>query len=178
MSKSFFIADTHFGSETIIRYEKRPFGSVQEMEEALIAKWNQVVEKDDTVYVLGDFSENQDIVKDAEVLSRLHGKKILVMGNHDTHRTSEEWRKAGFSECSSWPILYEGFFLLSHEPLYINQNMPYANLYGHVHGNASYRDVSRQSACVSVERIDYTPISFDEIRMKMQAVAQDEKKKD
>ena len=50
MSKSFFIADTHFGSETIIRYEKRPFGSVQEMEEALIAKWNQVVEKDDTHY--------------------------------------------------------------------------------------------------------------------------------
>lgn len=73
----------------------------------------------------------------------------------------------GFLECSRWPILYEGFFLLSHEPLYINRNMPYANIYGHVHNNPSYRDASSQSVCVSVERIRYCPEAFEAIREKM-----------
>ena len=48
--------------------------------------------------------------------------------------------------------------MLSHEPLYICGSMPYANLYGHVHSSPTYRSVSSQSACVSVERINYTPI--------------------
>ena len=68
MSKSFFIADTHFGSESIMRYENRPFETVREMEQALIANWNQVVSEEDTVYVLGDFSENQSAEKDSEIL--------------------------------------------------------------------------------------------------------------
>ena len=101
------------------------------------------------------------------LLKRLKGTKILIMGNHDTGYSPEEWRKMGFLECSRWPILYEGFFLLSHEPLYINRNMPYANIYGHVHNNPSYRDASSQSVCVSVERIRYCPEAFEAIREKM-----------
>ena len=44
------------------------------------------------------------------------------------------------------------------------QNMPYANIFGHVHANPIYKDFSEQSFCVSVERINYTPVSFDEIK--------------
>ncbi|MFR0986288.1 MAG: hypothetical protein ACLSFZ_06955 [Frisingicoccus sp.] len=54
----------------------------------------------------------------------------------------------------------EGFWILSHEPLYINENMPYANIFGHVHGNPTYKDFCRQSICVCVERTDYRPISL------------------
>ena len=57
--------------------------------------------------------------------------------------------------------------MLSHEPLYINSNMPYANFYGHVHANPSYKDASKQSVCVSVERIAYTPANFMTLREKM-----------
>ena len=42
--------------------------------------------------------------------------------------------------------------------------MPYANLFGHVHNSPIIRDFSAQHFCVSVERIAYTPVSFDEIR--------------
>jgi calcineurin-like phosphoesterase family protein len=42
--------------------------------------------------------------------------------------------------------------------------MPYANIFGHVHANPIYKDFSPQSFCVSVERINYTPISFEEIK--------------
>jgi calcineurin-like phosphoesterase family protein len=45
--------------------------------------------------------------------------------------------------------------------------MPYANIFGHVHGNPAYKDYSSQSFCVSVERINYTPILFEDIRLAM-----------
>lgn len=167
MAKDFFIADTHFGGENIRRYENRPFKTAEEMDRALIENWNRVVAAEDTVYVLGDFSDYEDEEKDREILKRLNGTKILVMGNHDRHRTPQEWRELGFAECFFLPVLYKEFFLLSHEPLYINTNMPYANFYGHVHANPSYKDASRQSVCVSVERIEYAPVEFGVLRARM-----------
>ncbi len=62
-----------------------------------------------------------------------------------------------------YPVIYNEWFILSHEPVYINSNMPYANIYGHVHSNPSYADYSAQSFCVSAERINYTPIEFSQI---------------
>lgn len=165
-SRVFFIADLHFGDEGIIRYENRPFGSAEEMDRQLIANWNSVVSEEDTVFVLGDFScygEEQD----REILKSLHGRKILVMGNHDRHRSSQEWRRLGFSECVEWPVVYRDFFILSHEPVYLNENMPYANFYGHVHNNPTYRTVSGQSCCLSAERIGFTPALFEEIWERM-----------
>ena len=167
MAKDYFIADTHFGGENIRRYENRPFETALEMDEKLIENWNSVVQVEDTVYVLGDFSDYLDVEKESTILTRLKGTKILVMGNHDRHRTAKEWREIGFAECYALPVLYEGFFLLSHEPLYINANMPYANFYGHVHANPSYKDACKQSVCVSVERISYTPAEFSTLRSRM-----------
>ena len=47
------ISDTHFGDERILRYENRPFSSVEEMDKAIIENWNQVVGEEDTVFHLG-----------------------------------------------------------------------------------------------------------------------------
>lgn len=172
MGLVYLIADLHFGGESIIRYENRPFQSVDEMEQVLITRWNGIVNCDDTVYVLGDFSSDQDAEKDKRILEKLNGMKILIMGNHDSHRTPEEWRAIGFAECSPWPIIYKEFFMLSHEPLYLNRNMPYANIYGHVHGNVTYQSITEQSACVSVERIHYTPVAFDVLIEEMKKCVQ------
>lgn len=164
---TFFIADTHFGDGKILRYENRPFQTAEQMDEELVRRWNRAVGPKDTVFHLGDFSADLGVAQDRELLRRLNGNKVLVLGNHDCHRTPEEWRKLGFSEAASWPILYEGFFLLSHEPVYVNRNMPYANLYGHVHGNPSYRDATPQSVCVSAERTKYEPLSFQQIKARL-----------
>ena len=161
MADIYFIADTHFGDESIRRYENRPFDSAEEMDAALIQRWNAVVQEDDSVYILGDFAVPGN---EASVLSRLRGKKYLVKGNHDG-KSNEEYRRAGFCEVYDHPVILDNFWILSHEPLYVNTNMPYANLFGHVHGSPAYRDFSPQHYCVSVERIDYSPIAFDRIKI-------------
>ena len=51
---TFFTSDQHFGHFNIIRLCSRPFGTVEEMDEALLSKWNAKVKADDTVYILGD----------------------------------------------------------------------------------------------------------------------------
>ena len=160
MNKIFFIADTHFGDERILKYENRPFENVNHMDEEMIYRWNNTVDTEDIVYILGNFGAAG---YEGDVISRLNGKKILVKGNHDT-KSNEEYRSFGFSEVYDFPIIIEGFWILSHDALYVNENMPYANLFGHVHNSPIFKDYSKQHFCVCVERIDYSPILFDKIK--------------
>ena len=60
MAKDFFIADTHFGDEGIIKFGHRPFSNSKEMNETLIKNWNEVVTNEDTVWVIGDFCLSND----------------------------------------------------------------------------------------------------------------------
>ena len=76
---NFYIADMHFGHKNIIRYDNRPFGSVEEMDKALIQLWNETVGSDDIVYILGDFSWYKED-KTAFILGCLKGHKVLVKG--------------------------------------------------------------------------------------------------
>ena len=159
MGRIFMIADTHFGDDNIRRYENRPFQTVQGMNEQLTLRWNTAVDKDDVVYVLGDFGADG---REKEILVKLNGTKFLVKGNHDI-QTNGYYREAGFEEVYDKPVILDGFWILSHEPLYVNANMPYANIFGHVHNSPLYRDFSAQHYCVSAERINYTPISFESV---------------
>lgn len=160
----YFIADTHFSEENIILYENRPFKDAAEMDSTLLERWNQVILKEDEVYVLGDFGA-QD--RESFIVSQLKGRKFLVKGNHDT-KSNSYYRDCGFEEVYDCPIILKNFWILSHEPLYVNTNMPYANLFGHVHNSPIIKTYSNQHYCVSVERINYTPISFNDIISNIQ----------
>lgn len=160
----YFIADTHFSEENIILYENRPFKNAKEMDSTLLERWNQVVNQEDTIYVLGDFGAQG---KESFIINQLKGRKFLVKGNHDI-QSNAYYRDAGFEEVYDYPIIIRNFWILSHEPLYVNTNMPYANLFGHVHNSPIIKTYSSQHYCVSVERINYMPISFNEIITQIQ----------
>lgn len=77
-----YISDLHFGHSNIIRFDMRPFESTEEMDRELVKRWNDVVDKDDQVYVLGDmFWKKAD--EAIPILKELKGNKFLVRGNHD-----------------------------------------------------------------------------------------------
>ena len=113
--KRFIIADLHFGHENIIKYESRPFANVEEMNARLIELWNSTVGNDDLVYVLGDFtlSRRIDVIKN--LVSSLNGRKILIMGNHDT-RKSIDYVECGFETATRKPMMVEPGVILMHEP--------------------------------------------------------------
>ncbi len=95
----YFTADLHLGHASILKLASRPFSSVEEMDERLIANWNERVKGNDTVYIVGDLLYK---AKDPEgYLSRLKGKKILVRGNHDGFLANVE-RGRYFKEVASY----------------------------------------------------------------------------
>lgn len=156
----YFISDLHFDDSHIIDYENRPFDNVNIMNQTIIQNWNDIVMPEDEVYVLGD-------VGNEEFIQRLNGTKYLVKGNHDV-KCNEVYRQCGFAEVYDHPIILADFWILSHQPLYVNENMPYANLFGHVHNSPLYKTFSRQHYCVTAERIGYKPIAFAQVQQAVQ----------
>lgn len=82
---NFFTSDTHFHHANVIGYCKRPWGGVEEMNTALVDKWNARVKDGDTVYHCGDFAFRHD-KHWLDILERLNGKIVLIKGNHDHKR--------------------------------------------------------------------------------------------
>lgn len=168
--RTFIISDTHWFHKNIIDYESRPFENVHLMNEEMVKRWNQVVSKSDEVIHLGDVSfANADLTRG--ILSRLNGYKRLIMGNHDRHRSRKWWVDVGFDEVNEDPILYKGFYILSHEPVYVNEHMPYVNVHGHIHSQ-KYEGKQYVNACV--EHWEYTPFLFDKVVEMVQAAALEE----
>ena len=75
-------SDTHYGHENIIAYCNRPYSSAAEMNFDMIRRWNDIVAPEDLVYHLGDFAMG-DPAGWPKYRAALHGRIILVRGNHD-----------------------------------------------------------------------------------------------
>ena len=85
---TYFTADLHFGHANIIKHCDRPFSTVEEMDEHLIMAWNSRVRQHDRVYIIGDFMfRNKE--SPTSYLSRMKGKKHLLLGNHDVKWTKK-----------------------------------------------------------------------------------------
>jgi calcineurin-like phosphoesterase family protein len=76
-----FTSDFHFDHQKVIEHCCRPFATTHDMNEQLIAIWNETVARDDVVFYLGDFTVKAH--KSREFVRQLNGRKILIPGNHD-----------------------------------------------------------------------------------------------
>lgn len=161
----YFIGDTHFGGENIIKFTNRKFNSSEDMNNLIIKNWNSCVTNNDRVIVVGDFFDNTDESFVKEILSQLKGDIYLVVGNHDIGY-EDFYRKLGV-KVIDFSIIYHDYYMVSHEPMYVSEYNLYVNIFAHVHDSPTCRSVSSRSFCVSAERIDYTPISFEEIVTKI-----------
>ena len=82
MKRNIFVtSDTFFGRSQIIKSAKRPFKTVDEMNAALIDRWNSVVKDGDLVYHLGNFAWDPSSADDAAKL--LNGDICLIKGEYD-----------------------------------------------------------------------------------------------
>lgn len=82
--KIWFTSDLHFGHRNIINFCNRPWENTTQMEKGLIENWNNTVDDNDIVFVLGDTFWFNDSHRIRKVLAQLKGKDIyLIPGNHD-----------------------------------------------------------------------------------------------
>ena len=153
--KIWITSDHHFFHRNIIRYCDRPFTSYQEMNEFMIRKWNEKVNREDIVIHLGDFCLF-GIEKARQIKEQLNGTIILIRGNHDYNNMEE----LGFIVAGEkWQI---GKLILTHRPL-DKEEIPAGmiNVHGHIHNKDSFNGVN-----VSVEKTGYSPVELGQFADK------------
>ena len=169
----FFTSDLHLCHNQGFVYESRGFKSVEEMNEAIVERWNSVVAPEDIVFVLGDLMLN-DNEKALTYIKRLNGDLAVVWGNHD----SEARQKLLYEKCPA--ISFMGYahqfkqgkliFYLSHYPSvtanyddkHFNQHV--INLHGHTHQTVNWLNPFNPFMYhVGMDSHNCTPISIDEV---------------
>lgn len=171
----YFTSDLHFGHTNVIRFDNRPFTTVEQMDEEIIKRWNKKVKADDEVYILGDISWYKD-EKTCEIMNKLIGKKRLIKGNHD--RISANLRKCFYSIDDYKEIKVDGIdVVLCHYPITFFNKHHYGSyhFYGHVHNSYEWNfveNVKRQLEELDIKDNmfnvgcmlwNYEPVSLEEI---------------
>lgn len=177
----FFTSDTHFGHTNIMKFCKRPFDSVEEMDNALINNWNKVVKKNDIVFHLGDFGFCNS-TRLHEIIEQLNGHVYLITGNHD-----RKMLKANHDSLFEY-IAPEMYINVNGQKIYLNHK-PYLcfdgvygrtdknwtwQLFGHVHSGPLAGDTGLDyqrlkmlfptQYDVGVDNNNFTPISFNKVK--------------
>ena len=184
MSKVFFTSDLHFGHENVIKFDKRPFKTVEEMNAELIKRWNSKVGVGDIVYVLGDFIWRMKADEAHALIKSLNGQIILIKGNHDRflHNSNVKNALGGVKDYDDISVKLEHGAepircILSHYfmPMYNGHFRKAIHLHGHSHNSkehfaelqianslnkAGFRCEAYNVGCM---HWDYEPVTLDEI---------------
>ena len=183
MGKIYFTSDNHFGHERVIRFDRRPFATVEEMDAEMIRRWNAKVGKGDLVYVLGDMiwkTRNDDA---PSLIKSLNGQIILIKGNHDRflHNSKAKSALAGIKDYEDICVTLEDGTkkrcILSHYfiPLYNGHRYQAIHLHGHSHftdeadveidfaDKLSERGIRTEIYNVGCMYWNYEPVTLDEI---------------
>lgn len=161
-----FIADTHFGHQSLIEKGTRAFADVGDHDRRLIEHWNSVVSPGDTVWHLGDFAYHKLPLEQIDAtFDRLNGVKRLVAGNHDhlPVRTRLPWASVEDLRVLQWNDVK---VVLSHYPMreWPHRQSGAIHLHGHTHGELPS---SRQSWDCGVDHQGFIPLTLVEIETRM-----------
>ena len=179
--KLFLTSDSHYGHFNICKYCHRPFQSRSEMDQTLIKNWNAVVPEDGIVVHCGDFMlpHNEDIKEYNKYLNRLHGRVLLLRGNHD--RASLDWVSDKLIAVRDQAmIVVDGVKIFAQHYPCAAFNGDY-HVYGHIHTLADgtcygidgdvTKVMRKNTYDVGVDQNGYTPVSYwqlcDIFRKKM-----------
>jgi calcineurin-like phosphoesterase family protein len=141
----YYISDLHFWHSRLNQnMDHRGFDTVEEMNEYMINRWNSRVRRNDEVVILGDLCISKKAEDTNEILSRLKGKKGLIIGNHDNYLADKNFNTNAFQWVEPYKELNDNKrkVVLSHYPI-MCYNGQYRRaedgtaktymLYGHVH---------------------------------------------
>lgn len=171
----FFTADTHFNHANILRFCNRPFADVEEMNETIITRWNQVIGNDCHVFHLGDFCQGGS-AEWSRLLDRLNGKIHLIVGNHDLKNLRQGFMNRFEEVVMQQRIEVETKSIyLNHYPFLCFEGGYKSNvwqLFGHVHTRTNNTGLDAERLAylyptqydVGMDNNDFTPLSYEEVK--------------
>lgn len=170
MANIFFASDHHFNHANILTFKRddgtplREFVDVDHMNEHIVNCHNSVVRPGDKVYFLGDVTMDRKS-RGLEILQRMNGEKILIKGNHDQCKPEAYLR---YFKDIRGSHQFEGL-IMTHIPIHPESLARWGlNVHGHLHANVVRMPLSqipdKRYFSVCMERINYTPISLEEIK--------------
>ena len=179
MPSVFLVSDTHFGHTGVCRFTRndgvtklRPWDNADEMDEFMVAAWNERVRPNDKVYHLGDVVINR---KALGIMRRLNGDKVLIRGNHDIFKDTDY--REHFRELRAYHVM--NGMILSHIPIHSESLGRFGvNIHGHTHANRVMMPgfngkitdiVDVRYHCVCVEHTDFAPILFEDVIQRIEA---------
>lgn len=165
-----FTSDLHLCHENILTFTQRPFATVDEMAQGIIANINECVGESDTLCILGDLSMKG---RQDEVLDLLRGIRCqhiqLVRGNHDL-----DWDDTDFFERIDdyRDIKYNKTRVVASHYPFMTWNGIFRgviHVHGHIHSAGShYNELQRAKGYrrydVGVDANDCRPVSIAQIR--------------
>jgi calcineurin-like phosphoesterase family protein len=164
----FFTSDTHFGDPRALRFDRRPFASLAEHDEALVERWNETAGRQDEVWHLGDFALGPPPQRVSELLRLLNGRKHLIIGNNDAPATLE----AGWASVAHYAEIAvdDRPLVLCHYPFrtWNGIGKGAVNLHGHSHGRLT--PITRQYD-VGVDVWDFRPAPLSAILARRRRAA-------
>ena len=181
MSKIWITSDLHIGHNKEFLYESRGFQTVEEHDKTLVSNWNDLVDKEDIVYVLGDIMlkhslEDDDFSYGLEILKQLKGNMVIIRGNHDSEAKIEKYKTCSNVISAGDAALYLNYpatgsyhFYLSHYPTLVSheklKHMKTAliNLYGHTHQKEHFYNEHPYMYCVCLDAHEMKPVLLDDI---------------
>lgn len=161
----FAISDTHFGHSNVLKYDGRPFSSIDEHDETLIKNWNSVVRPNDEVWHLGDVARTVKLAQ--AIIPRLNGRIHIVRGNHD----DDLWKRQSlfpnvtFHEAHYLRLEGHRIYLL-HYACRVWRNSHHGSFHLHGHSHGALPRLGR-SMDVGANCIGYTPVPILEAILKL-----------
>lgn len=168
-----FTSDTHFGHKKVLDFAGRPWDTIRQMNDTIVANINDCIEEDDELYILGDYSFKMTVADAYELRKRIACKRIhLVPGNHDKDWTQPAVADAFIVEPPICVLKVDGLkIVMSHFPMADWQSMSHGSwhLHGHIHSTGrAYNAFNREQGLlrydVGVDANAYAPVSLDELQ--------------
>lgn len=171
MARTWLYSDPHFYHNNIVKFTNydgtkvRPWDDANEMTEDLIKFYNELVNDEDRVYILGDVAFTAANIHKS--VGRLKGRKVLVKGNHDPDKHREMYNEL-FDDVRAY-VVKKGF-IMSHIPLHPQCLGRWdLNIHGHLHANKVKEQFGDRLLanddpryrCVCVEQTNWRPIDLD-----------------
>lgn len=167
MANIWFTSDLHFGHDRDFVWQARGFENLEAMNEAIVSRFNSKVQPEDTVYILGDIMLGDNLIGE-NYLSQLNGKKIIILGNHDTSTRVKIYEKYVEEICTAKVIKYKKRMIyLSHYPT-LTGNMDdtpghcVLNFHGHTHQTENFTGDYIFMYHVGVDSHDCYPVHIDD----------------